>query len=1290
MKKHQTRPRGRRALYIATMGTASALGLGLPLGNLAGAEVVDSQWQVEQGSWNNAANWAPQRIPNNSGNAVFNVTIGAGGDVALDLADVTVATVTLDATLSLQANATAAQVLVGSTGWGNVTQSTANTTCTIRSDLILGQSHGDNNVPDSHGEWCLTAGTLDASVTTIGDFGAGYFTQAGGECRAGALTLGLSRFELLHGPVYAGFGRYNLFGNTELPVVRLLPISMVVGNEGEGEVEQLENTLNSINGGTGTLTLADQAESVGSYLLASDAGVNFGLRAGEEIVGNDGNGSFSHSSGRNVATNLRIGAGMGTGSYDIWGGELKAADINIGQGQFTQSGGTTTVTNTILVSGPRAIFELSAGDLTTRILRVTGGAARQTGGQASVTGAVDLPGWNDGFLMQGGFMQTASIQGQGLLLVLGGQLIICPFPPAPVLAWSGARGTISPGAELQFATDNPYMVDAGTFSNAGRLVLNSSASMDAVGGTTITNDSGGVIDVKQDGGLFSTDATAIINNNFGGTLTKSAGTGTSTIGVILNNSGTVSAASGTLDLVGGGTHTGNFTASNGATLAFSAGTHTFTGGTISADSWDSASTVAFSGASCTFNGTAFQPTYGSAVTFSSGTCTFNSAIFQPETGSAIAFTGGSHTLANGTTFYTASGATNTLAGGAITIAGTVYNYGTLTLDGAQLDGTGTLANSGTLTGQSIAVTCSTLTINNSGTFRFTGYTPSHFDGTLNNTGTVAAPGGVLALAGGGTHTGTFSGYVSFTGGTHTFNSGYAFSPGSHIGFSGADIVVNADWYAQTMVDPVTISLESGSVSGPGSLNLNEGTFNWTGGTLGSAVSVCRVAMYAGTINISGESKSLSGALTNSGTASTINWSGGDIDITGGSGIVNGNACSLNITTDSSITSSGGSPTLENYGIITKSQSDGTTTIAVPATMVWGGGTYNTLNVQTGTLSFTAAFSINGSAGKSGDGTLSISGSQSHSSGASLAVNAGSLVMTSNAGGDSGTSPNLSISVADSASATFDAANQNLAGLSIAEGGLATLHHAGSGAYVVMTVPSANFSIAGGDTSPTGLVDVRNNTLTIAGLADGSDHAAVAARVRSLLIAGRSGGTWTGNGISSGMAADNSDTALGYKDTGTSTLVKYTWGGDATLDQTVNFNDLSALMQHYGQTSGGTWAFGDFNYDERINFNDMSILSQHYGYQPGGLPTDGEMMMGMSVSGGSALQRLALTPEELRYVGREFGAAVLADVERAFGYWDSFDAPGMAEFAAAPVPEPGTMSVLAIGAAGLLARRRRIR
>jgi hypothetical protein len=77
------------------------------------------------------------------------------------------------------------------------------------------------------------------------------------------------------------------------------------------------------------------------------------------------------------------------------------------------------------------------------------------------------------------------------------------------------------------------------------------------------------------------------------------------------------------------------------------------------------------------------------------------------------------------------------------------------------------------------------------------------------------------------------------------------------------------------------------------------------------------------------------------------------------------------------------------------------------------------------------------------------------------------------------------------------------------------------------------------------------------------------------------------------APDGSYPFLGLRVAADDVLVRYTVLGDATLDGTVNFDDLLALAKHYNAASDVHWSSGDFNYDNSINFDDLLILAKHY-------------------------------------------------------------------------------------------------
>jgi autotransporter-associated beta strand protein len=113
------------------------------------------------------------------------------------------------------------------------------------------------------------------------------------------------------------------------------------------------------------------------------------------------------------------------------------------------------------------------------------------------------------------------------------------------------------------------------------------------------------------------------------------------------------------------------------------------------------------------------------------------------------------------------------------------------------------------------------------------------------------------------------------------------------------------------------------------------------------------------------------------------------------------------------------------------------------------------------------------------------------------------------------------------------------------------------------------------------LDVTNNKVIV-------DYSGTspAPAIRAALTSGYASSAETGTGIISSTAAANTagTTTLGYVDTGTQVIIKYTWVGDANLDGVVNNADLSAIS-----TSGTTWATGDFNYDNVVNADDYALL-----------------------------------------------------------------------------------------------------
>ena len=121
------------------------------------------------------------------------------------------------------------------------------------------------------------------------------------------------------------------------------------------------------------------------------------------------------------------------------------------------------------------------------------------------------------------------------------------------------------------ARDGPSAIsrrcsDGVTLINESTLTLTDQDAFAQQDGATVENEILHTIDIQGDG-TWSGDGTETIDNQ--GTFEKTAGSGTTTGQYIaLVNDGIVTVSSGTLDLEGGGTATGNFTADAQTTLEF--------------------------------------------------------------------------------------------------------------------------------------------------------------------------------------------------------------------------------------------------------------------------------------------------------------------------------------------------------------------------------------------------------------------------------------------------------------------------------------------------------------------------------------------------------------------------------------------------------------------------------------------------------------------------------------------------------------------------------------------------
>ena len=221
--------------------------------------------------------------------------------------------------------------------------------------------------------------------------------------------------------------------------------------------------------------------------------------------------------------------------------------------------------------------------------------------------------------------------------------------------------------------------------------------------------------------------------------------------------------------------------------------------------------------------------------------------------------------------------------------------------------------------------------------------------------------------------------------------------------------------------------------------------------------------------------------------------------------------------------------------------------------------------------------------------------------------------------------------------------------------------------------------AGVTTFSGGTLDMGTNDMIIkeAGSTTGGGTELTTLNAAASTALNGSGGIWTGPGLTSSAAqsANNPrrNTGLGIvvNDTNQSgsvsgtplfttfagqpvadgdVLVKYTYFGDALLTGHVNSADYIQIDN--GFNSGGTlkgWYNGDFNYDGVINGDDYALIDNAYNTQGTAFPT---------ISSAGPAEMIATNTDQIA------GAS------------------------SSSVPEPTTLGMLGIGAAGLMMRRRR--
>jgi autotransporter-associated beta strand protein len=301
--------------------------------------------------------------------------------------------------------------------------------------------------------------------------------------------------------------------------------------------------------------------------------------------------------------------------------------------------------------------------------------------------------------------------------------------------------------------------------------------------------------------------------------------------------------------------------------------------------------------------------------------------------------------------------------------------------------------------------------------------------------------------------------------------------------------------------------------------------------------------------------------------------------------------------------------------------------------------------------------LSGKLTKTGANALTLAGTQSYGVGTVLNVNAGTLNLSSDVGGSSG-NRNLMVNV-NGAAASFGA-SQNLASLNITGSGVVQMVSAGTRTLITdgLTLDPVHSRL-----------DLADNALII-----NYSGASPVTQIAQWVAVSYDGGCWDGKvGITSSTAAtdptllhglavfDNNDEGApilnsfrGMTLGSNCILVVYMLAADLNLDGKVDGADYNAIDTGAGLGLTG-WQNGDLNFDGKIDGADYNII---------------DTVAGLLGEGG-------MDPQWLAEMQRLNGMPTLSPTQD----------PGLLSSGGA-VPDPATLTLLALGLLGLAARRKR--
>jgi uncharacterized repeat protein (TIGR01451 family) len=390
----------------------------------------------------------------------------------------------------------------------------------------------------------------------------------------------------------------------------------------------------------------------------------------------------------------------------------------------------------------------------------------------------------------------------------------------------GAAGTTNANGGLTLSTGGTKTLNTGRVLNNNGMATWTGGQINSGGGAVFNNPATRTFDIQTDQGFFHNLGGAVPQFNNAGTVTKSAGAGTTTFTLAFTNSGTVNANSGTLSLNSSATHTGVFNVAG--TLAFPSGTH------------DLNAPASVSGAG--------------AVNFSGGTVTFN-------TGTSL------------------TSVTPTLSGGTLNINATATaNLPTFTQTGGTLAGDGTVDIAGLFDWQGGTQGAAGTTNANGGLTLSTGGTKTLNTGrVLNNNGLATWSGGQINTGGGAVFNNPATRTFDIqTDNTFAFNLGGAVTQFNNAGTVTKSAGAGTTTFSVTFTTSGTVNANSGTLSFGNSFTQTAGLTRLMGGNLGGGITF----NFNGGVLDGVPGSTITGTVNNAGATLAPGMSPGDLIITG--------------------------------------------------------------------------------------------------------------------------------------------------------------------------------------------------------------------------------------------------------------------------------------------------------------------------------------------------------------------------------------------------------------------------